>query len=218
MSLAGSFYNIFGKKHDFVPIFAQQASFLCQTSTTLVAMLETSDESERKRYEREIKICEVQGDALLTEFQETLRGRILGVISKSDLQSIAMSMDDCLDVFKDAAKAILIYHPKKIDGQLLDLAKLIMSEATALRDLLPLLKDLRRNVTQISLHCDRVTELEHAADDAYEEYIGYIFENEPDLREMTKYKNLAEIFETATDSEKHVSDIVRKTLLKHTGR
>lgn len=218
MPFSSQLRHLFGKRSDFAPIFAQQASFLCQTSDTLVAMLETSDESERKRYEREIKICEVQGDALLTEFQEMLQGRVSGNISRTDLQSIAMSMDDCLDVFKDAAKAILIYHPRKIDAQLLDLAKLIKAEALALRDLLPLMKDVRKNATAISLHCDRVTELEHAADDGYEEYIGFIFENEEDLREMTKYKNLAEIFETATDSEKHVSDIIRKILLKYTKR
>jgi uncharacterized protein Yka (UPF0111/DUF47 family) len=56
--------------------------------------------------------------------------------------------------------------------------------------------------------------MEHAADDAYEEYIGYIFSKEEDLREMTKYKNLAELFEKATDSEKHVADCVRLMVLR----
>ena len=47
----------------------------------------------------------------------------------------------------------------------------------------------------------------------YEGYIGYIFTKEEDLREMTKYKNLAELFEKATDSAKHVADCVRIMLL-----
>ena len=56
--------------------------------------------------------------------------------------------------------------------------------------------------------------MEHAADDAYEEYIGYIFAEEADMREMTKYKNLAEILEKATDSQKHVADCVRLMVMR----
>ena len=178
-------------------------------------MLSTMDAAEWKRIQKEIKTCEVQGDALLTEFREQLSGRLLGQLSRTDLTTVAMSMDDCLDVIKDASKAVLIYHPKKIDAQLKDLSQIIRDEALALRDLLPMLWDIRHKASAISLQCDRVAELEHAADDAYEEYIGYIFTEEEDLREMTKYKNLAELFEKATDSEKHVADCIRLMVLRH---
>ena len=79
---------------------------------------------------------------------------------------------------------------------------------------LPMLWHIKEKASAISLQCDRVTEMEHAADDAYEEYIGYIFSEEEDMREMTKYKNLAEIFEKATDSQKHVADCVRLMVLR----
>ena len=198
-----------------MPIFSQQAAFLCQTSEALCHMLSTMDAAEWKRIQKEIKTCEVQGDALLTEFREQLSGRLLGQLSRTDLTTVAMSMDDCLDVIKDASKAVLIYHPKKIDAQLKDLSQIIRDEALALRDLLPMLWDIHHKASAISLQCDRVAELEHAADDAYEEYIGYIFSEEEDLREMTKYKNLAELFEKATDSEKHVADCIRLMVLRH---
>ena len=63
--------------------------------------------------------------------------------------------------------------------------------------------------------CDRITELEHAADDAYEEYIGEIFRNEKNAIELMKYKNLAEELELTTDSAKKVSDHIRKLLLRY---
>ena len=62
---------------------------------------------------------------------------------------------------------------------------------------------------------ERVTELEHAADDAYEEYMGYIFGNEENTRELIKYKNLAEMLENATDAHKRISDNIRKLLLNY---
>lgn len=207
--------HLFHPKRDLMPIFSQQAAFLCQSSEALVSMLSTMDPVEWKRLQREIKALEVQGDALLTEFREQLSGRLLGQLNRTDLTTVAMSMDDCLDVIKDASKAVLIYHPKKVDTQLRELAQIIYSEAQALRDLLPMLWDIRHNSSAIQLQCDRVAELEHAADDSYEEYIGFIFAEEDDLREMTKYKNLAELFEKATDSEKHVADVIRIMVLRH---
>ncbi|GEM_PF-257378 len=199
---------------DFIPIFSQQAGFVCQTAAALVDMLKTRDEDEWRRLEKEIKTCEVQGDALLTEFYEYLSGRIFTAISRRDLQTIAMAMDDFLDVIKDSAKAILIYQPRRIDTQLLELANMVKSEAEAIKMLLPKLDDIKKQHTYISLQCDRVKELEHAADDAYEEYIGYIFKVDIDIKEMIKYKNIAEILENATDAGKKVSDNVMKILLK----
>ena len=197
-----------------MPVFARQADLLCQSSDTLVRMLSTLDPEQWKVCQREIKSCETQGDALLTDFREQLSLRLMGSLNRTDLTTIAMSMDDSLDVIKDAAKAVQIYQPRKIDPQLQELAQLISSEAHALRDLLPMLWHIKEKASAISLQCDRVTEMEHAADDAYEEYIGYIFTKEEDLREMTKYKNLAELFEKATDSQKHVADCVRLMVLR----
>ena len=206
--------HLFHPKRDLTPVFTQQAAYLCRCSETLVRMLSTLDKEEWKRCHREIHTLEVQGDALLTEFREMLAERLMGSLGRTELTTVAMSMDDCMDVIKDASKAVLIYNPRKIDSQLRDLAMIIQTEANALRDLLPLLWDIKHKATEISLQCDRVAEMEHAADDAYEEYIGRIFSEEEDFREMTKYKNLAELFEKATDSEKHVADCVRLMVLK----
>ena len=201
-------------KNDFIPIFSQQAGFVCQTSRALVEMLKTKDEDEWRRLEKEIKLCEVQGDALLTEFYEYLSGKMFSQISRRDLQTIAMAMDDCLDVIKDSSKAILIYQPQRIDTQLLELANMVKAEADVIMTLLPKLSDIKNQHTAIALQCDRVKELEHAADDAYEDYIGYIFKADIDIKEMIKYKNIAEFLENATDAGKKVSDNVRKILLK----
>ena len=207
--------QLHGAKHDYVPILAQQTDFLCRTSSLLVDMFEAVDKDMWERLEKDIKSCEVQGDALLTEFHEQLSGRLFVQVNKLDLQAVAMAMDDCLDVIKDTSKAILIYHPDKIDSQLKDLAQMTKSQSEALHDMIPLLVDIKKNIAAISLGCERVTELEHDADDAYEDYIGYIFRNVDDVRELIKYKNLAEMLENATDAHKRISDNVRKLLLNY---
>ena len=207
--------HLFQGKRDLTPFFERQSDILCRASDTLVRMLSEVNPEQWNLRQREIKSFETQGDALLQEFREQLSDRLLGSLRRTDLSAIAMSMDDSLDVIKDAAKAVQIYQPRKIDQQLQDLAQLISGEAHALRELVPMLWHIREKGTAIAHQCDRVTEMEHAADDAYEEYIGYIFTQEEDMREMTKYKNLAEILEKATDTQKHVADCVRQMVLRH---
>ena len=200
-----------GKK-DYVPILEQQTDFICRTSTLLHEMFMTSDREVWKSKERQIKACEAEGDALLNEIHEQLSG-IMAPVNNMDIQSVAMAMDDCLDVIKDTAKAVLIYGPDKLDSQLEDLAHMANAQSLALHDMIPLLSNIKKNIAALSLGCDRVTELEHAADDAYEDYIGYIFKNVDDAKELIKYKNLAEMLENATDAHKKISDNVRRMLL-----
>ena len=204
-----------GGKHEYVPILVRQTDYLCKTTTLLAEVFGTSDPEVWLRNEKEIKSCEVQGDALLTEFHEMLSGSLMVQVNKLDLQSVSMAMDDCLDAIKDTSKAVLIYRPAQIDYQLEELARIAESQSQALRDMIPLLGEIKKNVSAISLCCERVTELEHAADEDYEDYIGYIFTNVSDVRELIKYKNLAEMLENVTDAHKKISDMVRNLLLNY---
>ena len=156
-----------GGKHDYVPILIQQADFISKSSSLLSDMFSSSDRGLWVSAEREIKSCEVQGDALLSEFHEMLSGGLMMKVNKLDLQSVSMALDDCVDAIKDTAKAILIYQPERIDDQLVELSQIAKAQSAALQDLFPLLYNIKRNVSAISLCCDRVTELEHTADEAY---------------------------------------------------
>lgn len=204
-----------GGKHDYVPILIQQADFISKSSSLLSDMFSSSDRGLWVSAEREIKSCEVQGDALLSEFHEMLSGGLMMKVNKLDLQSVSMALDDCVDAIKDTAKAILIYQPERIDDQLVELSQIAKAQSAALQDLFPLLYNIKRNVSAISLCCDRVTELEHTADESYEEYIGFIFRNVDEVRELIKYKNLAEMLENTTDAHKKITDRVRNLLLNY---
>lgn len=215
MKFVKIFRRLLGRKQQYIPVFIQQVTYIQQASHALCLMTETMEQAQWRLYEKEIKACEVQGDAMLTEFHEMLYESLMASLRRSDLQTIAMSIDDFLDHINDSAKAILLYKPERIDMQIKDLAQFINTEAEALRKMMELLSDPRKNYARIVMQCDRITELEHAGDDTFAEYIGYIFTNEDNAIEVMKYKNIAEAFESATDAAKAVSDIVRKIVLRY---
>ncbi len=208
-------WSLFHPMKDLLPMMVRQAEYLNQASRLLCDMQESMDVTLWKARYKEIRNLEHQGDAILTEFRERIPRCLLPSALRSEYTSIAMSLDDSLDVIKGAANALLIYQPVKIDPQLRDLSRLILEESQALLSLIPLLEDVKRNLTAVTHQADRVTELEHDADEAYEAYVGYVFSEEPDFREMTKYKNLAELYEKATDTQKRVADCVRILVLRY---
>ena len=209
------FLNRFRSQSHYLPVLAQQATYLQHASSALCEMTETSDKNKWKKLEREVKACEVQGDALLTEFHELLYEAILRRVRRIDIQTIAMNIDDFLDHMNDSAKSIPLYMPKRIDPQITDLAQYIHAQADAIKKMMSYIADIKRNYAQIAIQCERVTELEHAADDVFVEYIGYIFAAESDPIELMKYKNIAEAFEATTDAAKRVSDSVRKIIMRY---
>ena len=81
--------------------------------------------------------------------------------------------------------------------------------------MIPYFANMKKNYSQILMQCERITELEHAADDSYAEFIGYIFSNESNAIDVMKYKNIAEALESTTDAAKRMSDGVRKMLMRY---
>lgn len=215
MGISSFFRRLRSQKQHYLPVFAQQASYLLLASSALCEMTETVDPVKWRKLEKEIKACEVQGDALLTEFHELLYELLIRKMRRSDVQTIAMNMDEFLDNINDSAKSIPLYMPKRIDNQIVDIAQYIHAEADALKKVISLFAEPKKNYAQIAVQCERITELEHAADDTFAEYIGYIFTHESDPIELMKYKNIAEAFEATTDAAKRVSDSIRKIILRY---
>ena len=208
------FSRLFHPQKGLIPILERQAGLLTQSAALFAGMQETLDARRWKETHQEMRALEHQGDALLTEFREQIALVALRTGPRREFTSISMAMDDLLDVLKDCSNALNIYKPAKIDGQLKELARIILGEAKAIQQMIPLLGEVKNNARAITLQADRVKELEHDADETYEAYVGHIFSEEPDLREMTKYKNLAELYEKATDSGKHVADCVRILVMR----
>ena len=217
MKILRLFRRLTGRKPVCAPLLAQQSTYLVQAADVLCAMVETTDHSQWRRCEKEIKACEVQGDALLAELYEQLYEDIMTSVNRSDMQTIAMDIDEFMDGINYSAKSIMLYMPERLDQPIHDLAQYISAEADAIRKIMSLFGDIKKNYSQIYVQCERITELEHAADDTYAEYIGHIFTHESNAIEVMKYKNIVEAFEAATDSAKKLSDNVRKILVRFLG-
>ena len=70
MRLSRLLGRFIGRKQHFVPVFSQQSTYLVHAARALCQMTETVDHVQWRKLEKEVKACEVQGDAILTELEE----------------------------------------------------------------------------------------------------------------------------------------------------
>ena len=97
------FRKIFAKKIKVLPLYLKQAEYIKAASAVLVRMMQTTDKDEWFNCENKIKSYEVQADDLLTLIYEELNEGRLMAVSRSDLQTIAMTADDFMDKINSAA-------------------------------------------------------------------------------------------------------------------
>ncbi len=198
----------------FLPILLQQAEYVKSASAVLCEMVETNDENEWTRCEREIKQYEVKGDAMLSEFYSTFYETVIPSIHRDDLQTLSLNIDVFIDQINSAAKSLLLYKPETIGTQFMDIARYIDSAATAIQSIIKDLYNIHANFSLITHQCGVITELEHETDEVYEEYIAELFKEEKDAITLVKNKNMAEVFEATTDAAKDFADNVRMFQLR----
>ncbi|MCD8313092.1 MAG: DUF47 family protein [Bacteroidales bacterium] len=198
----------------FLPILNQQAEYVKKAATILSRMVETADEQNWIRCENEIKQYEVKGDAILAEFYSTFYETVIPMVNRVDLQVIALSIDEFLDQINSCAKSILLYKPEKFEYQFQDIAHYIARAAEAVQQIIKDLEDIHENFSSITHQCESITELEHATDELYEDYVAQLFQNEKDAITLIKNKNMIEVFEATTDGAKDISDHIRMFQLR----
>jgi len=206
------------QRKELLQIYSKQAAFIRQATSMLCKLVDSEEESQRKLYQKEVKSCEIKGDAILAQIDEQIYETVMTSVMKSDLQAIAMSMDDFLDNIDSAAHSILLYHPDVIADQLKDIAQFIETASMALEQAMQAFPSLPESMSELFLQCERITELEHETDKSYAEYIEYLFQNETDAIRLMKYKNIAEAFEITMDSAKAISDYLKKILIRYSAK
>ena len=76
------------------------------------------------------------------------------------------------------------------------------------------MKDLR-NVNRIYEICERINKLENKSDRIFDKAVQEIFENETDVKNIIKYKEVLSSLESATDKCKSVANVLEAVAVKH---
>ncbi|MBP8959767.1 MAG: DUF47 family protein [Bacteroidales bacterium] len=202
------------KDHAFFPLFNSASENLVKAAETLKKMMNVSEFKELEKYNKEIKEIELKGDDITVNIYNQLNSSFITPFDREDIQELASNMDDVLDSINGIGRSIFLYKPKKVISIYSDMAGLIYDASIEIDKAVHLLSNAGSNREKIMNCCNKIKDIEHAADELFFDGALKMFEKEEDTKELLKNSKILEMLERCVDEEEDVTDTLKAILIK----
>ena len=214
--MKNSFLNrLTPKEPKFFPLLQGLAEIILKVSDLLIECIESNNPEMAMEYYKKIKELERDGDKLSNRIFEELNSTFITPFDREDIHHLAGKLDDVTDEINSCAKRIAFYKPKSLPEDALVLAKMIKEGAVFIAKAVDELDVLKKSPAKIKEYCNELHLMENRADDAYQQFIIKLFEEEKDGIEIIKLKEIVYELEKTTDVEEHVGKIIKTIIVKY---
>lgn len=211
-----SFFSKFTPKEPkFFPILKEMSDVLMVASDLMIELIKDYDHEAAIEYYKKIKEQEQKGDALSGKIFDELNVTFITPFDREDINQLANRLDDVTDYINSCAKRIVLYNPKSLPEDALDLAYQIKDAALYIGKAIDELDVLKKDSKKIKEYCAKLHDIEHKADDIYEHFIINLFEKEKNGIELIKEKEIMYELEKATDVAEYVGKIIKTIIVKY---
>jgi predicted phosphate transport protein (TIGR00153 family) len=202
------------KDHSFFPLFESDAKNLVKAAALLKELMASTEPGEHERINKEIKEVEHIGDGITDKTYIQLNKSFITPFDREDIHELTAHIDDVVDSINGISRRICLYKPKKLIPIYEEMAALILEGAKEIESAIHCLKDPVGNKAKITKACEKVTVIEHQADELYFVGASELFEKEEDPKELLKNNKILEILERCVDEEEDVTDTLKAILIK----
>ncbi len=205
-------FTLIPKNEKFYDYFEQAAENLAAASSRLVDLFDNFEDQRDKA--RAIKKLERDGDEITHRIMETLHRSFVTPIDREDIALLTNSMDDMLDFMEGAVKRLFLYQIDEPTPRAIEITYIINKVAIELTKAVPLLRH-QRKLKQILPHCVEIHRLENEADDLRHAALTDLFDEETDVREILKWRDIYQNLESSVDKGEDVANVLEGIVLKY---
>jgi len=200
------------KEEKFFDLFEELADRIEMGGKLFLEMVEEDLYNEAKI--ARLKEIEHEADVITHRTYEKMHTTFLTPLDREDIHSLINKMDSILDMTEATAARIFLYRVKKPSAELIEQARILNEAIGKVKTIIHALRDMKNAplILQISVE---INTLENAGDVILRAAMAHLFENEQDVRELIKWKEIYERIEEAIDVCEDVSNIVEGIVLKN---
>ncbi|UCF91752.1 MAG: DUF47 domain-containing protein [Desulfobacterales bacterium] len=162
-----------------------------------------------------IKGLESEADELTHRSIETLHKTFVTPLDRQDILRLIVGLDDILDTTEAVSSLLELYNPRKTMQEARRLADLLVEGTEKVAVMVGLLRQLSKQSDRLRALAVDLNHLENEADQAYQQAIARLFQEENDPKELIKWKDILELIEAATDRCEDVGDIIEGIVLEN---
>jgi uncharacterized protein Yka (UPF0111/DUF47 family) len=201
------------KDNVFFPLFEQASLNLIILAQTLHEVVSVP-KGEREVIFKKIEELEVIIENIVHKTRLELGKNFITPFDREDIYALIKSLENVSDYMHGAAGLMRVYHIEKITKSIRKLTEINLEACQHIDLAIIELKGMKK-LENIADVCKRINKLEKKSDEVYNKSIEDIFENETDVKNIIKYKDVLSSLETATDMCKRVSNVLEQIAVKH---
>jgi predicted phosphate transport protein (TIGR00153 family) len=206
--------SLMPKEKRFFELFARQGDLLAKMAKSFEGMM--TDYSKAEAFALEIRELEHQGDQITHEIFDRLNTSFVTPFDPEDIHALASAMDDVLDEIEGVAARFLMFHVKAPTPTAVQLSRVLVGSADALRAAVLGLEQLRRRGRDaIVPHIIEVNNRESEADELTRQAVSDLFKGGMEVLDVIRWKELYARLEHAADRAEDVGNILENICVKH---
>jgi hypothetical protein len=196
----------------FFDLFSAVAAFTVEAATLLQELLR-SDAHRRTAIVDQIKRLEHQADQVTHDVVSRLDRVFITPLDREDIHLLASRLDDVIDLIDGTARRLLMFRAGRSPEGAVLIADVI---GKAVAELQVAVRSLEKNRAGTVLQaCVQVKRLEEEGDSLYHEWLGRLFEGEPDPLTVIKWKEIYDNLEKTLDFIEDAANVLESISIKH---
>jgi predicted phosphate transport protein (TIGR00153 family) len=201
--------------HDekFYKLFEESTKLLLKASVTLRKTAD-ADEIQIRNLAKEIEHLEHQADEVTHSIYGELNATFVTPFDREDIHELASSLDDIMDFINGSASRLALYNVKADSQYMRKLMEIIEKQVEVIGKGILYLRDFKDS-SSLQEVLKKVNEYENEADSVFEFAVADLFDNEKNVIELIKKKEILVGLETATDKCEDVANVLESILIKH---
>ena len=195
----------------FYSLLGQAADNLVVAATLLVETM--GDFGHLGLHAERMREVEHQGDFLTHQMMNQLQQSFVTPIDREDIARLAQGMDDVLDHMDAAVTALYDYEIPEPTVSAREMAKVIEQVSAVLQQAMAHIR--RADLKAVLPLTVEVNRLENQGDQLFRLAMRDLFQNERDVRDIIKWREVYDELEAATDSAEDVANVMEGVVLKY---
>jgi len=200
------------REQKFFDLFEQSARNMVKAAQVLKDLVDTWEDIKSRV--DEIAQMETEGDTVTHQIMAQLNRTFVTPFDREDIVLLAHSLDDVIDFIYAAATRMFIYKIDHSTPRAKELADIMVQAAVEVERAIPQLRH-RAELKKVLPRCVEINRLENAADEVYRSGLAELFDDNTDMAQVIKWREIYEHLESATDRCEDVSNVIEGVALKY---
>lgn len=196
----------------FFDLFTAVASFTVEAARIQLELLR-ADGNRRGPLVDQIKRLEHQADQVTHDVVTRLDRVFITPLDREDIHELASGLDDVIDLIDGTSRRLLIFHAGAAPDGATRIAEVIVRATEQLQVAVGALEQ-NKGGTVLGA-CVQVKRLEEEGDSLYHEWLGRLFEGQPDALQVIKWKEIYDNLERTLDVIEDASNVLESISIKH---